>query len=203
MRTREVQGIVRDGERDATWRGAGEVVRRGRLRAETVGGRREIVQPLHIWDGTYSAAWAPFCSANCAARFGLQAFRRLHGEGLPAPQPAPAIAAPAERDEPRNLESRYGLLLQSVSSPEAEAPPAQAVQPGHPLWHPPGKPPPVPGVFRYDRGGYRISDTPEAVASRQARAAAAREARRLGRLAEGEAPRYGKRLPGQVNGHHA
>jgi len=214
LRVREVRGIVPDGSKDAIWHFPGEVVRRSRPYAATVNGRREIVQTLHIWDGTYSAPWAPFCTTTCAARFGVQAARRMTHPALPAPEQQ----APAEVGESRSLAARYGLLLEGVSTPEA-APAVPAVPaarspaaakaaqkyaegtPGHPDWHPPGKPAPVPGVFRYDSGGYRIPDTPEYLAMKAAVLVKARAARAAKR-AEGPRP-HRSRKAGQVNGHAA
>jgi hypothetical protein len=157
LRTRKAVAIVHDWQRNAEWNGPGEVVRRSRPCAATVHGRREIVQTLNIWEGAYEAPWAPFCGTQCAARFGLQAFRRVQNPALPAPMHetpcALSAAAPAGSDKPRSLSARYGLLLQEMSGSEAatlvrSAAAAKAARkhapgtPGHPDWHPPGKPPP-------------------------------------------------------------
>jgi hypothetical protein len=198
---------------NGTGRGGG---RRSRPCAATVHGRREIVQTLNIWEGAYEAPWAPFCGTQCAARFGLQAFRRVQNPALPAPMHetpcALPTAAPAGSDKPRSLSARYGLLLQEMSGSEAatlvrSAAAAKAARkyapgtPGHPDWHPPGKPPPVPGVFRYDAGGYRLADTPEYLARKAEICARMREARAAKRA--GKPIPYRKRQAGQVNGHHA
>lgn len=214
--TRQVVAIVRDGERDAAWRGPGEAIRRSRPRAATIGGRREIVQTLFIWEGAYDAPLAPFCCTMCAARFGLQVYARMHGNALPAPQEAPA--------EGSGLAARYSLLLQEMGQAEAvqhvqEAPriaapvkrsPAAeraarkypAGTPGHPDWHPEGRPAPVPGQFRYDAGGYKIPDTPEVYARRVASAERARAARAEQREAEGTT-REARALNGYHIGQHA
>jgi hypothetical protein len=217
--------VVPDDRREAPYTGPGEVTRRSKLVAATVNGRREVVQSVWVWEGQYDSTWAPFCTSHCAARFGLSAFRHVRGGMLPAETARAILPAPAEA-RPHTLESRYGLLLEAAAAPEAEAahalycaePAPKPVRqarpelpehwrpaarkyaegtPGHPLWHPKGQPPPVPGEFRYDAGGYRIPDTPEALAMKRASIARAREAR-AAKFAEAGKP-WGRR---QVNGHH-
>jgi hypothetical protein len=204
--------VVPDGAREAPYSGPGEVTRHSRPYAATVRGRREVVQDLWVWQGGYDAAWAPFCTTTCAARFGVSAFHRVRAGTLQSDAMREALPAPAE-PRGRSLAARYGMLLESAAGDEHQAPalpePAPELPehwqraarrfaegtPGHPLWHPPGSPPPVPGEFRYDSGGYRIPDTPESRAKKQAAAAAARAAR-------WPETQPSKRQAGAVNGHH-
>jgi len=177
--------VVREeGATRARYDGPGEVVGRSPLRVETVAGRREVVQDLEVWDGvTVRSAWAPFCASQCAARFGVETWRAgvrpvEHGgvEVEPPALPAPDLAA------------RMARLIEHVAEPEVQSRAANRIErqaeAGHgaalirnPIgkyWQPPGKPAPVPGLFRYDAGGYRISDTPEANEARRQKAAVAR-----------------------------
>lgn len=214
--TRRVQGlVVPNNERRAPYDGPGEVVRRSSLRAETVRGRREVVQDVHVWLGSYDTSWVPFCSATCAARFGIMAYR-----GSPTLRPPERISLPEQAGKSsRSLAERFGLLLESTAGPEVGQVSRLALEsqqvpgrvdryvsrraeryapgtPGHPDWHPPDKPPPVPGVFRYDAGGYRLSDTPEAIAARQAQAERMRQVRWAKRAAAGKPTRL------RANGYH-
>jgi hypothetical protein len=75
------------GARRAEYPGAGEVLKRGRMRAEKIRGQAVIVQDIYIWTGDYKGEWAPFCCQHCAARHGVQAWRQ---QTYAAPQEVPS-----------------------------------------------------------------------------------------------------------------
>lgn len=170
-----ITAIVPDGAKVAPSPPGAEVLGRGRMRRQ--GG--EIVQDIHIWDGTYNADWPPFCSVTCAARYGVD----LWASGV---RPGhKAVLAPPPRDTQTEAQGWAGLLsgmaegqverlprvdpehvkaleAPRLSPPQLELTPPGFPRPGDPEWHPPGKPPPVPGVFRYNRIGKRLNDSPDA-----------------------------------------
>lgn len=177
--TKSVQSVVvPDGAKEALYTGPGEVTRRGKIRAQTIRGRREIVQDIHVWHGAYKAPYAPFCQISCAARFAALAWRE--GVRLQSAEPPQSLTAEPEADA---LADRFNRLGHDTAAPVAV--PAHAVvsaaaeylAPGERGWHPPGSPPPVPGEFRYARDGKRISDTPQEWARLRATAERARTAR--------------------------
>lgn len=168
--------VVPDGHKDAVWTGRGEVVRRSAIYPATVNGVREIVQDLRVWQGGFDSPWAPFCTVQCGARFGVDAWANGYTGGTLARLPQPTAV------DRRVLAADFERLVEHVSEAPTlafvehqEQPPAPALKPGDEGWHPPGLPPPVPGEFKYGPSGRRISLNPEARAMRARNARIARE----------------------------
>lgn len=205
--TKLVQAVVvPDGAKEALYTGPGEVTRRGSIRAQTIRGRREIVQDIHVWHGGYKAPYAPFCQLSCAGRFAALAWRE--GVRLQSAEPPRSLTAEPEANALADRFNRLGHDAAPVAVDAApvavEAAPveveAEYLAPGEPGWHPPGTPPPVPGQFRYARNGRRISDAPEEWARLREtaeRARAAKEAKQ-GQPAKAKPEQRAKPAPAAV-----